>query len=364
MGIESLFSPIKIKNLNFKNRFCMAPMSRYSCPGCVPNEELKEYYRRRAKNDVALIFTGGAGVDRPASNNSRVLADFRPACYSEWKKCVDAVHEENGYIALQLWHAGAWFKTEPEFHPEGIESPSGYGAPGWQLGRAMSECDIAETIHEFGKAAQAAISMGFDAIEIHAAHGYLLDQFFWSETNKRHDRWGGPNIDDRLEFCIATIREVRKVIGPDYLLSIRISQWKEQKYDARIADSPEELERWVGPIADAGVDVIHCSQRRFWEPEFEGSDMNLSAWVKKITGKHVITTGSVGLDTDIISFFSGTVVHSTNLDNLIARFERGDFDLVSVGRSLLADPEWVMKVKEGKYQLIQPFDKSKVDLVY
>jgi 2,4-dienoyl-CoA reductase-like NADH-dependent reductase (Old Yellow Enzyme family) len=364
MGIEVFFEPITIGNLQLRNRFVMSPMSRYSCPGRVPNTELLAYYRRRAEGDVGLIYTGAAAIDRPAANNSPVLADFRPICYPVWRCCVDAVHEAGGLIAIQLWHAGGWFRIAPDYKPAPLESPSGLGAPGKTVGEAMSEQAIADTIAEFGKAAASARDLGFDAIELHAAHGFLIDQFFWAETNHRSDQWGGPHVADRVNFATAVIREVRAAVGPDMVVSIRISQWKEQDYGARIAETPDELQAWVEPLADAGVDVLNCSQRRFWEPEFEGSDLNLAGWVKKITGKPTITVGSVGLDTEVMSFFNGAVAQPTPLDALVERFERGEFDLVAVARALLADPEWVHKVQDGTYTEIQPFDKSKADIVY
>jgi 2,4-dienoyl-CoA reductase-like NADH-dependent reductase (Old Yellow Enzyme family) len=106
------------------------------------------------------------------------------------------------------------------------------------------------------------------------------------------------------------------------------------------------------------VDIFHCSQRRFWEPEFEGSDLNFAGWAKKLTGKTTITVGSVGLNGEFLAAFKGESSDPSSLDELLRRFDRGDFDLVAVGRPLLADPNWVSKIKEGKTSELKGFSKE------
>jgi 2,4-dienoyl-CoA reductase-like NADH-dependent reductase (Old Yellow Enzyme family) len=134
-----------------------------------------------------------------------------------------------------------------------------------------------------------------------------------------------------------------------------LSQWKQQDYQAKLAQTPQEMEQWLVPLAEAGVDIFHCSQRRFWEPEFADSDLNFAGWAKKITGRPTITVGSVGLSGDAIGAFKGESSSPQELDELTRRFERGDFDLVAVGRTLLQDPLWVLKVKEGRKEELEPF---------
>lgn len=111
---------------------------------------------------------------------------------------------------------------------------------------------------------------------------------------------------------------------------------------------------------DAGADILHCSQRRFWEPEFDGdgSDLNFAGWAKKLTGQPTITVGSVGLSGEFIAAFGGEGSEPASLDELLRRLDRGDFDLVGVGRALLQDPLWATKVKEGRTTELQPFRRE------
>ncbi len=123
--------------------------------------------------------------------------------------------------------------------------------------------------------------------------------------------------------------------------------------------NPEELERFLTPLSEAGVDIFHASTRRFWEPEFEGSDLNLAGWTRKLTGKPAITVGSVGLDSDFTSLFEeGKGGQAASLDNLIERLDRGEFDLVAVGRALLSDPAWAAKIRDDRTEELEPFTRE------
>ena len=154
------------------------------------------------------------------------------------------------------------------------------------------------------------------------------------------------------------VKAVREGLGPDIPLIIRLSQWKQQDFEAKIALNPDEMAEWLLPLSDAGVDVFHCSQRRFWEPEFEGSDLNFAGWAKVITGKPTISVGSVGLDGEFIAAFGGAGSRPASLDGLIQRMERDEFDLIAVGRALLADPNWVVKVRDGRQDELKDFERS------
>jgi len=147
-------------------------------------------------------------------------------------------------------------------------------------------------------------------------------------------------------------------VGVDFAISLRVSQWKLQDYAARLATTPREMEAWLVPLAEAGVDIFHCSQRRFWDPEFDGSDLNFAGWAKKLTGKTTITVGSVGLSGDFLAAFKGDASMPSSLDELTRRLDRGDFDLVAVGRVLLADAGWTRKIHEGRSSELKGFSKE------
>lgn len=124
--------------------------------------------------------------------------------------------------------------------------------------------------------------------------------------------------------------------------------------------NPEALGEFLKPLSDAGVDIFHCSTRRFWEPEFDGSDLNLAGWTRKLTGKPTITVGSVGLDGEFLQFMVNTdkVAQPASLENLLERLNKEEFDLVAVGRALLVDPDWAQKVRDGREQDILPFSRE------
>ena len=222
----------------------------------------------------------------------------------------------------------------------------------------MTGQDIADTIGAFAEAAAQAKALGFDAVEIHGAHGYLIDQFFWHPTNQRTDSYGGDSLAERTRFAVELIRAVRHATGPEFPICLRISQWKLQDYAAKLATTPDELEAWLVPLVQAGVDIFHCSQRRFWDPEFAGSDLNFAGWAKKLTGKASITVGSVGLSGDFLAAFKGEASTPSSLDELLRRLDRGDFDLVAVGRALLSDAAWARKIKEGRSSELRGFSKE------
>lgn len=361
MGIDTLFRPFSFGKLNLPNRMVMAPMTRSASPANIPNERVIEYYRRRAAGGVGLIITEGTCVKHIAAHGFEHVPNFYGGdALAGWKAVVDAVHAEGGKIAPQLWHVGG--VREPGINPGGDIpgfSPSGMATPGEVSGHAMTHQDIEDVIVAFAQAAADAKAIGMDAVEIHGAHGYLIDQFFWAETNVRTDEYGGDLLG-RSRFAIELIAAVRAAVGEDYPIIFRFSQFKQQDYDARLVESPQELEAFLQPLTLAGVDIYHCSQRRFWEPEFENSPLNLAGWTQKLSGKPAISVGSVGLNADFLvegdGFKSAEV--DSSLDKLTDRMEAGEFDLIAVGRALIANADWAELVRRGEFEQLTTFDKS------
>ncbi|REC41211.1 MULTISPECIES: NADH:flavin oxidoreductase [Chryseobacterium] len=353
MSTESLFQPFKYKNLELKNRIVMAPMTRAQSDNGVPTQQITDYYARRAASEVGLILSEGTVINRPASKNLQNIPDFYGTeALNGWKNVIDAVHENGGKMGPQIWHVGDTRMSED------------YPSVEMEKASTMTLEDIQDTIAQFAASAKSAKDLGFDVLEIHGAHGYLIDQFFWDVTNTRTDEYGGKTLKERSRFAVDVVKAIRAAVGEDFTIIIRLSQWKQQDYSVKLANTPEEMEEWLLPLKEAGVDIFHCSQRRFWEAEFEGSDLNFAGWAKKITGQPTITVGSVGLEGDFMAAFGGHGTEKTDLTELTRRLERGDFDLVAVGRALLQDPEWVKKVKEGKMDELQDFKAESMATLY
>lgn len=367
---QTIFTPFELGTLKLKNRIVMAPMTRSFSPGHVPNQANIDYYRRRAANDVGLIITEGTCVGHKAANGYPNVPFFSGEQALEgWQKVAEAVHAEGGKIMPQLWHVGGVRKEclQPDESVPAY-SPSGLLSPNKPNGLAMTLTDIAEVQQAFVDAAVDAQRLGFDGVELHGAHGYLLDQFFWEKTNLRDDQYGGDLVQ-RTTFAVEIIQQIKKQTGSDFPLTLRFSQWKLQDYGAKLAQTPEQLGQFLQPLVDAGVDMFHCSTRRFWEPEFEGSELNLAGWTKKLTGKPTITVGSVGLnggfvDEDKRGMTAHSEVSTAQFAQIEAALQAGEYDLFAVGRCLLQDPQWIKKLQAKDYAAMLPYSAASLKTLF
>ena len=359
LDTSPLFQPLQIGSATIPNRIAMAPMTRSMSPGGKPNDEVVAYYRRRAAGGAGLIVTEGTYVPDEKAGFTPAVPRFYGKALDGWKKVIDGVHADGGTIFPQLWHVGLMPLPTDEFDPMDALSPSGFLKAEEKIGKPADMGDIERAIAAFGEAARSAMELGCDGIQIHGAHGYMIDQFFWDATNQRDDDFGGTDLVTRSRVALEVVKACRAATKPDFPISFRLSQWKQQDFTARMAPTPQELEKFLTPLADAGVDIFDCSTRRFWEPEFDGSDMNLAGWAKKLTGKLSSTVGSVTLSNDLFSgYVEGAETSTGNLARLLEMFNRGDFDLVTVGRAIIADPEWANKVREGRTDELVPFDPN------
>ncbi|ARP70085.1 12-oxophytodienoate reductase [Streptomyces pluripotens] len=357
---QILSRPITLNGLTVTNRIVMAPMTRMFSPGGIPGEDVRSYYARRAAAGVGLIVTEGTYVGHESAGQSDRVPRFHgKEQLAGWARVAEDVHAAGGAIVPQLWHIGMVRKQgDPPFPDAPAIGPSGLVTEGTKpTGKAMTRQDLDDVAAAFAEAAAAAEHVGFDGVEIHGAHGFLIDQFLWAGTNRRTDVYGGDAVA-RTRFAAEIVVAIREAVSPDFPVFFRYSQWKRQDYGARLAETPEELKAILTPLAAAGVDVFHASTRRYWLPEFEGSDLNLAGWTKELTGKPVITVGSVGLDGDFIKAFHGEGAPVGSLDNLLDRLERDEFDLVAVGRALLQDPQWAAKVLADRHDGLKPYDAA------
>lgn len=359
----TLFQTFPFGQQQLRNRLVMAPMTRNHSPNGIPTAEVAHYYRRRAEGGIGLIITEGTYINHPGANGyPQVPAFYGEKALAGWENVVKEVHAAGGKIIPQLWHVGLIRRagTEPDPSVPGF-GPMEIVEDGKVMVKAMSKADIDAVVEAFAKAASDAEKVGFDGIELHGAHEYLLDNFLWEGTNQREDEYGG-SIENRTRFPVEIVKAVRAVVSKDFPVVFRFSQWKQRDYNARLANTPEELKQVLQPLADAGVDVFHASTRRFWEAEFAGSEDNLATWTQRLTNKPVITVGSIGLDRAFsLEQFQGRDHPSVQFDQLNAladRLEQNKFDLVAVGRALLSEPDWAAKIQAGDYKTIKNFSSE------
>jgi 2,4-dienoyl-CoA reductase-like NADH-dependent reductase (Old Yellow Enzyme family) len=369
-GRDPLFRPFSVKSLKLRNRVVMAPMGQGHATGGIPDPGYPAYYRRRAEGEVGLIISGATAIPHPSAHMDLNEPHFHgDEPLAGWKSAIDQVHAAGGRMIPQLWHSGlhglAYVPPSWDLHgPSGVwfpgPQPDGSAGPSEVRGQPMTQAEIDAVIDAFGQAAETAQRLGFDGIEIHAAHGFLIDQFFWERTNLRADRYGG-SLRDRTRFAVEILEEIRRRVGPDYPIFMRISQFKMMDYAARLADTPDHLAEFLEPLADAGVDLFDCSLRRFQQPAFAGSPLNLAGWVKKLTGKPTLCCGGVGLGAGSVDFGDENAYKATasaslsELDALCDMLDRGDFDLVSLARAILGDAAWPRKVRQGREHELKPF---------
>ena len=364
IDVSPLFEPLTINELTLPNRFVMPAMQRgWGIEGQVSDKTIN-YYRERAEGGTGLIITESLGVDHPAASLEIGELHLNKSTRDAWARCVETVKGAGGNFLLQLWHPGAVRQEGQGLRPDVPPiSPSGVFA-GKPRGQAATAQDLEDLTAAWVNAAVDAKEMGADGVEIHMAHGYLLHQFLWHESNMREDGYGGEAMADRVRFPAQVVASVRNAVGPRFAISCRISQWAQWDYDAKLARTPDELRTMITTLREAGADVFHMSQRYFQKPEWPDSPLSLAGWVKSVTDAPVITVGSVGLNVDLMqTLYSEREEQNTlasSLDELLARFRAGEFDLVAVGRSIIADPEFVNKVGEGRLEDVRPFTRRDI----
>lgn len=324
---HALFAPAQLAGLALKNRWVMAPLTRCRSPGGGPTQQAAEYYAKRAAGGVGMIISEGTLVDHPLAGAYPDVPYLREDTVPGWKRITDAVHAEGSRMLAQVWHTG------PVARP-GIGKVAVHEA-GAEVVRAMDRSDEETLRGIYGAAVDAAVRAGFDGVELHAAHGYLLDSYL---------RAGDTG------FVVEVIQETRRVLGPDRPIVLRFSTWTVDDYAANYFTSPRQLESLLAPLVDAGVDVFHPSVRRFWVSPFPDDEIGLAGWTRRVTGQPTIVVGNIGLATVEL-----TSPGPASLDALIDRYDAGQFDLACIGRPLITDPAWVNKVRAGEFDRIKEF---------
>ena len=366
--LDTLFTPLRVGSLVLRNRFVMPGMQRGLMNDGAPTAQMVDYMRRCAAGGVGLIISESTSPDHPSAYWQPVMGRLAAGTLAAWRPVVEAVRGEGAAFLMQLWHPGAMRKVA-EGHPlAGFPawSPSGLIQGGRPHGHAMTRRDLQELKLAYVQAAEQAQLLGADGIEVHAAHGYLLDQFLWAETNRREDEYGGASLAERARYPAQIVAAIRAAVGPDFVISYRFSQFKEVDYGATVADSPEDLGAMLALLRTHGVDLFNVSSRRFHKPEWPDSahpQFTIAEWVKSMTDAVVMTCGSVGLNVEMFAnLFDDQEPSELTLERdlryLADRIRRGTLDLVGVGRMHIANNDFVKKVREGRLGELALFNKT------
>ena len=344
--IDELFRPFVHRKLSLSSRVVMAPLPRLFSQNGVPTPEMLVYYRRRAEHLLGLIITEPVAVNDPAAAGDAGMAHFYGgAALRAWKGICRAVHATPCRIAPQLFHAGMLRPARGDMpHPEApATGPSGIDPHTLeQRGETMSRERISQVVRAFAQAAADARLLGFDAVEVCGGQGGLIDQFLRPETNRRGDEYGG-DLRGRARFACEVMHAVRRAVGRRFPVIFRFSQTLPGQAEPRLVATPAELRELLEPLCESGVDIFACDPPgEETGAAFPGSALGLAGWVRLLTGKPVIASGGVGLQ-------------RRGMLPLARRLAAHEFDLVAVGRALLADAEWARKVHDSRESEILPF---------
>ncbi|MDA8145128.1 MAG: NADH:flavin oxidoreductase [Thermaerobacter sp.] len=322
--MPDLFSPLEVRGLALRNRIMMPPMASDVATeaGEVTPRHL-EHYLARARSQVALLVVEHTYVRRSGRLTRTQLGLHDEALVEGFRRLVEAIRPTGARLVLQLTHAGsATTAAVAEAVPEGpsaVLHPSGKEVP-----RELTVADLAQIREEFAAAARRAVEAGFDGVEIHGAHGYLLNQFLSPLTNRRTDDYGG-DLAGRSRFPLEVIRRVRREVGPDYPLFYRFGADDGLPGGFPLAEAVELAPRLV----EAGVDLLDVSggligSRPAGAPP--GYNVEAAAAVRRAVTVPVAVAGGI--------------TEPAFADSLI---REGKTDLVAVGRALLRDPRWALR---------------------
>lgn len=331
--MKSLLQAIKIKNISLNNRIVMPPMATSKSDDGKVNHQLVTYYDEKSKGGyIGLIITEHAYISPEGMANPGQISIVDDSDIEGLKRITDVIHKNGSKVIAQISHAGS--SARPDVigcTPISASAVLNNGATARNgiIPQEMSKEDIQRIIHAFANAARIAKESGFDGVEIHSAHAYLLNQFFSPLTNKRTDEYGG-SLEGRIRIHLEIIKEIRKVVGEDYLIAIRLGACDYMEGGSTLADSITASQAFE----KAGIDLLDisgglCGMMRPNHKE-PGYFSELSEAIKQKVSIPVILTGGV--------------TQSEDAEKLL---REGKADLIGVGRTILKDSHWAKKVGEG-----------------
>ena len=336
MGEDTLFSPFKLNGFNLKNRIGVAPMTRMSSPGdSIPRQDVLDFLVHRAQNGTAIIYTEAIVTDYESAqgypNQARLVTQRQ---IDAWKPVVKSIQQEGAIAVMQMFHCGrmSW----PEVNPAGrVIAPSAItpkqdnpmtGSP-YPLPDVMTQFDIDHAINGFVETARGAVEAGFDGIEIHGAHGYLINSFLSPYSNQRTDAYGG-SPENRYRFAHEVIEAVRKVVPRERLLIFRISNWGVADMEVSLFESKAEWQQIIELLSDEPIDAISVSTYGYSEKAF-GTDQNMAQLTRAVTDLPIMICGKI-------------------YDRASAEDALKHADIVLSAKSILLNPNWVEDIGAGK----------------
>lgn len=335
--MSELFTPIAIHSLTLSNRFVRsATAERLAGSDGRLLPEAAHLYAKLAEGGVGLIVTGHAYVTREGQAHSWMTGIHNDACIPPFKEATDATHRAGGRIAIQINHSGGQKEVDLDQLPPLAPSAQLYEQTG-NSARELTEEEIGGIIEGFGRAARRAVTAGFDAIQIHGAHGYLANQFLSPLTNRRSDRWGG-SLENRARFLLSVYRQVRAEVGADYplLCKLAISDFKEGGMP--VEEGIEVARR----LAEEGIDALEVSGGLAGSRYMKGRD-DLE-WMKR-EGYFSPYTKQVKERMGIPVILVGMMRSLAFMERMITE---GYADLIALCRPFIRDPDLVNRLKEGR----------------
>ena len=322
----NLLAPLKVGHLTLPNRILMGSMHVGLEEERGKLDKLAAYFAARARGGVGLIVTGGVAPNR--AGELKPFAAKISNRYEVWKHqaVTDAVHAEGGRIALQILHAGRYAYHPFSVAPSAIKSPITPFKP-----RALSARGVESTIDDFARCAELAKAAGYDGVEVMGSEGYLINQFLVRKTNKRTDRWGGESFEQRMMFPVEIVRRTRKAVGDDFIIIYRLSMLD------LVADGHtwEEVVTLAKAIEAAGASLINTGIG--WH---EARVPTIATLVPRAA--YTWVTRRLRDEVSVPLVTSNRINMPETAEEVLAR---GDADMVSMARPLLADPDWVLKAR-------------------
>ena len=327
--VAGLLDPIAIRHLELKNRIVLPPMatSKSTDDGAV-TESLVDHYLRRAQAGVGLIIVEHAYVLPAGKASRKQLGIHQDALLPGLKELAQAVHQAGSKVGIQINHAGS--RTSAELIGAQPLAPSDVLVPGdEEVPRSASADELEEISSAFASAARRAVQAGFDFVEVHGAHGFLLSEFLSPYTNRRSDAYGG-SFENRCRFPLEVVSKVRQAIGQDFILFYRLGADDLIPGGLTIADSA----RFASLLAAAGVDCIDVSG---------GLCGSRPEHLQSIQGYFVPLAEAIKREVDIPVIVAGGITEPEFADKLIRARK---VDLVAIGRAQLKDPDWAARARE------------------